>query len=291
MTIKLAHISDIHFYHLNKSPLQFFSKRFLANFNALLTRKSKFDSNLAYEVLPFLKNEGVTHLLISGDFTSSSSGAEFQMMQNYIKAAKNYGFNIFAIPGNHDAYTRSAHRNRAFFSYLGNLLDFGGDTHHNLIDHHVSAHKLLDSWWVVLLNCSKATALHKSTGVFSPEIETSLIDLLNVLPKECTITVACHYPFELYKFPKAHLERGKYLEKILKNDPRIRIYLHGHRHLHRIEKQGNMIIADSGSISLKNHSSFNILDFKPINCEITHYQRLNNTWSRTDVRETITALV
>ncbi len=291
MTLKIAHLSDIHFFHLNKSPLQFFSKRFLANFNSLLTRKRLLDSNLAYEVLPFLKKEGVTHLIISGDFTSSSSAKEFEMMQNYVKTIKNEGFEIFTLPGNHDVYTRSSHRNQSFFSYLGNLVDFSGDTAFNLMDHHVAAYKLIDPWWLVLLNCSCPTPLYKSTGVFSEKIEKSLTSLLNSLPQDSEITLVCHYPFEPFKYPKAHLERGSQLEKILQKDKRIRLYLHGHRHLPRIDAIGSITVADSGSISLRKASSFNLLNFSHKGCEITHYQYKNKIWSPTNVRETITSLV
>lgn len=291
MALKVAHLSDIHFFHLNKSPLQFFSKRFLANFNSLLTRGAILDSNLAYEVLPFLKKEGVTHLIISGDYTSSSSAKEFEMMQQYVKTIKSEGFELFTLPGNHDAYTKSSYRNQAFFSYLGDLVNFSGDTPFNLIDHHVAAYKLIDPWWLVLLNCSCPTPLHKSTGVFSPEIEKSLLSLLSSLPQDSEITLVCHYPFERYRYPKAHLERGSLLEKILQIDKRIRLYLHGHRHHPRIEQIGSITVADSGSISLKKASSFNLLDFSPNGCEITHYQHENKTWRPTDVRETITTLV
>ena len=291
MTLKIAHISDIHFFQFNKSPLQFFGKKFLANFNALFTRKKAFDSNLAYQALDFLKKEGASHLIISGDFTSSSSFEEFQMMHAYVNKAKTLGFRIFTIPGNHDAYTKSSYRNKLFFSHLKDLVSFTGDTPHNLVDDHVAAFKMNGPWWIVLLNCSAPTAIHKSTGVFSRAVEKSLLDVLETLPENAEITLVCHYPFERFKFPKAHLERGSHLEKILVADKRIRIYLHGHRHLHRIEQIGKIVVADSGSISLKKASSFNMLEFRDNSCEITHYQHDKHTWRITDVRETITTLV
>jgi predicted phosphodiesterase len=290
MTLKVAHLSDIHFFHLNKSLSQFFNKRFLANFNALFTREKLLDSNLAYKVLPFLKKQGVTHLIISGDFTSSSSAQEFRLMQEYVKEINNQGFKLFSLPGNHDAYTKSAHRNQLFFSYLSGLVNFKGDTTHSLVDDGVVAYNILEPWWLVLLDCSSSTAWHKSTGVFSKKIEKSLTSLLDSLPSKSEITVTCHYPFEKFRFPKAHLERGHILEEILANDKRIRIYLHGHRHNPRIEQAQNMILADSGSISLKKSSSFNLLEFSATKCEIVPYQHTNNDWRPSDVRETITCL-
>ncbi len=291
MALRVAHLSDIHFFHLNKNPLQFFSKRFLANFNALFTRRINFNSNLAYEVLPFLKKLGVTHLIISGDYTSSSSNQEFEMMNRYVKTIKNEGFELFTLPGNHDAYTNKAHRNQLFFSYLDGLVNFTGDTKHNLINDHVAAYKLKNPWWLVLLNCSCSTPWHKSIGVFSKDVEKSLLSVLKSLPEEAEITLACHYPFELFKFPRAHLEEGARLESIIMNDKRIRLYLHGHRHSHRIEQIGPITVADSGSISLKKASSFNLLTFSNNECEVSHYKYNNNSWSPTDVRKTITPLV
>ncbi len=263
--MKIAHISDIHFFHLNKNPLQFFSKRVLGNFHYFFGRRKHHDSSLAYKILPMLKKQGVTHLVISGDYTCTASAQEFQKMQDYIKAVKREGFEVFTLPGNHDAYTKSSYRNQSFFSYLGDLVSFKGDTSHNLIDHHVAAFKLKESWWLALVNCSFPTPWVKSTGIFSPEVEKQLNHLLQSIPSDAKIILTCHYPFEHFKYPSAHLERGDFLEKIVTADSRIRLYLHGHRHLHRIERRGNLTIADSGSISLKKSSSFNLIELKQDN--------------------------
>jgi 3',5'-cyclic AMP phosphodiesterase CpdA len=291
MALKIAHISDIHFFHMNKSPLQFFCKRFLANFHAFFTRRTALNPNLAYKVLPLLKKEGVTHIIISGDFTSSSSVREFQLMKNYITAVKASGFEVLTLPGNHDAYTKEAYRNQSFFTYLSNLVNFSGETGHNLIDHRTAAYKLTGPWWAVLINCSQPTPWHKSTGVFSKEVEESLLSTLEALPKNSEITLICHYPFERFRYPKAHLERGEKLEAIIKNDKRIRLYLHGHRHLQRVEQVAGITVADSGSISLKKRSTFNILNFDKTSCEITQYKYMNHTWTPTDDREKISSLV
>jgi Icc-related predicted phosphoesterase len=212
-------------------------------------------------------------------------------MKNYVKEIQNQGFKLFTLPGNHDAYTKNSHKNQLFFSYLNELVNFKGETPHSLIHDGVAAYKILDPWWLVLLNCSCSTPWHKSTGLFSKKIETSLNSLLNSLPKEAQITVVCHYPFEKFRYPRAHLERGHFLEKILTGDKRVRLYLHGHRHRHRIEPYENMVLADSGSISLKKSSSFNLLEFTSEQCEIKHYQYANEEWRPSNVRETITCLV
>jgi len=264
--MRVAHFSDIHFFHFHKSPLQFFSKRFLGNFNYYFNRKHVHDSHLAYEVLPRLKKQGVTHLIISGDYTTTASSTEFQLMRDYVNTVKEQGFQLFTLPGNHDAYTKSAHRNQSFFSYLGDLVPFG-----SLPDQHVAAFPLYESWQLILIDCSFPTPLYKSTGIFSLPVEKSLKSLLNTLPKNANLVVTCHYPFERYKYPKAHLERGSHLKEIILNDPRIKLYLHGHRHLHRIETLNHLTIADSGSISFKKKSSYNVIDFTETDFTICKY--------------------
>jgi 3',5'-cyclic AMP phosphodiesterase CpdA len=292
MSIRIAHFSDIHFYHLNKSPTQFFNKRVLANFHALFSRRKTHDPALAFDVLNFLKKEKVTHLIITGDYTTSSSKKEFEMMQKYIEVVKNEGFTLLTLPGNHDVYTKHALRNNSFFSYLGNYVNFEGDIpNFNLADESVAAYKISDNWWVVMIHCSTKTPLHKSTGIFSKKIEENLTSLLEKIPSDAEITAVCHFPFEPFRYPNAHLERGDALKKILIDDPRIKVYLHGHRHKHRIERLDSLLVCDSGSISLKKHSSLNIIDLKERECQITHYQYSENTWKPTDVRKSTKALV
>src|SRR5690606_11603845 len=118
MKFKLAHFSDIHFFKACKSPLQFFNRQFLGNFNYLFTRRKHFDQKLAELKAAELKQEGILSLLITGDFTCMASKAEFLQAKNFLIKLKNQGFKIYILPGNHDVYTKSAHSNKTFYKTL-----------------------------------------------------------------------------------------------------------------------------------------------------------------------------
>lgn len=285
MKFRIAHLSDIHFFHFEKSLVQFFSKRCIGNFNYYLTRRKIFDQTLAYQVVETLLKEGVTHLIITGDYTSTSSKQEFKMMQDYIKFLLSKGFIIYTFPGNHDVYTRKVDRNKLFYSTLEGLIDFQGDTAFNLIDHRVAAYKLGDTY-LLCCDASHASSPIRSTGFFDPETEANLRSVLNVLPPSAPIIFASHYPYEKFRYPNAHLKRGEVLESILSENPNIQVVLHGHRHEHRIERapSGHLLL-DSGSISLAMESTFNLIELESGMLEIMKYAYQNNEWKK-DGKET-----
>lgn len=273
MAFKLAHLSDIHFFHFCKSPLQFFSKRFIGNLNSYFTRRPIHNPHLAYQVIDSLKKLGVSHLLITGDYTTTGSKKELGYLKNYLEFLKTQGFTVYTIPGNHDVYTKTCGQKKKFYSQVGSLARLQGDTEHCLSNERVASFPLFDRCRLVLADCSYATPFYKSTGIFSEEVEKSLTGLLSELPSDAVIILAVHYPYDSYKFPTAHLERGNRLGKIIENDPRIRLYLHGHRHTAEImTKKGHMVI-DSGSISLLEGSSFNLLTISTDRLEAQLYKK------------------
>lgn len=279
--IRIAHLSDIHFFHFEKSPLQFFSKRFVGNFNTYLSRKKIFNQDFAYQVVDLLLKENVTHLLITGDYTCTSSKKEFALMVNYIKYLKSKGFTLFTIPGNHDVYTSRADRNKTFYTLLEEWIDFKGDTEKNLIEHRVAAYHLMGNFWLVCCDSARSTALIKSTGVFDKQTEINLKALLKELPKDAKILLANHFPYEKFRYPTAHLERGEALEEIILTHSNIKALLHGHRHRHRIKETRNgHLLLDSGSLSHKYRSSFNLLELSENSIEVHKYKRTDNNWER-----------
>ncbi|MBS0585593.1 MAG: metallophosphoesterase [Verrucomicrobia bacterium] len=285
VSYKIAHLSDVHFFHFCKSPLQFLSKRFLGNFNYLLNRSRIHNAHLAYEVVSFLKELGVHHLIITGDYTTTASKKELASFKDYLSFLQREGINLYTIPGNHDIYTNTRKNRSRFYHTLKESLPLEKAFYETLFKERVASAHLFDAYFLVMIDCSFAMPLYKSTGRFSNEVEMALKALLAKLPKEAFIILACHYPYDLYKFPKAHLERGSHLETIIKNDPRIRLYLHGHRHILELSPKDGHTVIDSGSISLKEASSFNLLICKKENLEIKLYQKNKETWSPADGRE------
>lgn len=289
--LKLAHISDLHFFHFGKTPLQFFDKTFIGNWHYLLNRRHRHSGALAYEVIEHFKKEGVTHLLITGDYTNSSSKKEMSLMKHYLATLKEAGFHLYSLPGNHDVYTKRAQRSQRFYTYAKEFIDFQGSLPYNLIDHKVAGYPLIGRWWLLLIDCALPNSWNKATGLFSEKGEHYLKEALNALPRDALIAVASHFPFESFKYPYAHLKRGERLATLLHEENRIRLYLHGHRHLPRIEFEKEILLGESGSLTLKASSSFNLLEFEADHCLLTQYQFNKDKWEKTDVQKSTHRLV
>ena len=152
MKFKLAHVSDLHFFHLNKSPLQFFDGRCFGNFNYLLSRRKLFNQNQIFQLAQKLKKEGVSSILISGDLTCTATHKEFLKVQDMIEHLKGQGFTVYAFPGNHDVYTKKNFQKKLFYTYFDNLIDFSGDYTFNLFQHKTAAYKLPHNVSLVLLD-------------------------------------------------------------------------------------------------------------------------------------------
>ena len=283
MKFKLAHVSDIHFFQACYSPTQFFNRRFLGNFNYLFSRRHKFDSNLIYNLSKKLKSNGITSLLISGDLTCTASKKEFDKVISMIKHLKNEGFTVYAFPGNHDVYTRAAHREKSFYKELSHHLDFYGDYSLNLIDHGVAAYKLPHNTHLMLLDATTFNRGINANGHFSTDLERNFKALLMEIPANGSIILSAHFPYCQYKKPKGHMIYGDRLEALIKNDERIKLYLHGHRHKPQIEKRETHLVVDSGSLSVKQSASYSLVEF----CENQFTSTLYNKEKEKNEQETI----
>lgn len=241
--------------------MQFFNRQFLANFNYIFTRARDFNAENIYTLSSKLKDQGITSLLISGDFTCMASKKEFKKAMMMLEHLKKRGFTIYAFPGNHDVYTKKAYRRKAFYNHFKDLLDFKGDYSLNLDSHGVAAYKLPHNVHLLLLDTTKFNTKTAANGLFSPEIEKYFKILLKEIPADGSIIVSSHFPYEEYKAPKAHMIDGNRLEVLIKSDPRIKLYLHGHRHIPGIEENETHLVIDSGSVSLKDTGSYSQTTF------------------------------
>ncbi len=247
--LKLAHISDLHFSNWDWNPAQFFSKRWLGNLNFLFGRRRIF----SYERLAFLpalyKEQGITHVIVTGDLTTTSAPAEFQKAREFIQSLEAQGLQVFCIPGNHDQYTRKAYEQQLFYNYFPQ--QWNESSSYNLKDHGMSAQKLSDKWWFVGLDTALATSWFFSSGYFSEKTEKHLIEFLSKLPTGEQVILFNHFPFFQHETPRKRLQRGDALRKILEQFPQVKIYCHGHTHrqcLADLKASQLPIILDSGSI-------------------------------------------
>jgi hypothetical protein len=130
------------------------------------------------------------------------------------------------------------------------------------------------------LDTARATNPYSSQGLFSEKLEQYTIELLGLLPPGDAIICFNHYPFFPQDEPRRNLARGEALEKMMRQFPQIRLYLHGHTHRHAIaDLQPNHlpILLDSGCCVQEKEGTWNLIDLLPDHCEVTAF-RWNGQW-------------
>jgi len=256
--MRIAHISDLHFSKPTYSPLQFFSKRWIGNFNLLFSRKRDYLATHLVPLPDLFQAQRVQHVIISGDLSTTSRPQEFEAAASFVEELKKKGFSVTLLPGNHDQYTQGAYRQKRFYHYFSCPL--------SLKDQGVAAQKLDPHWWIVTLDTALATSWFFSGGLFSPQIEEHLRAQLATLPKEDSVILVNHFPFFQNDRPHVWLERGPELQALIQSFPKVKLYLHGHSHRRTIadlRADGLPLIMDSGCASHRFHGSWNLLDLAP----------------------------
>jgi len=276
--MRFAHISDLHFGSFALSPLQFFSKRWLGNFNYLFNRKGDFSHARLAELINLFKAQDVTHVFITGDLSVTSRRVELKRAKRFIEKLKSAGLQVFTIPGNHDSYTKSSNRKKVFYQFFDSQYDPSCPL--NLKDHRVTYSKLKENLWLVCLDTAVATGLASSEGYFSPETEESLKKALNAIPEHDSIILLNHFPFFLNDVEKKQLLRGPELKNLIAQHPNIRLFLHGHSHRQTVaDLRPNRlpIISDSGSTPRIKDGACHIFDLSDRNLHLSVY-RYDGGW-------------
>lgn len=277
---RIAHLSDLHFAKLSLSPTQFLSKRWLGNLNLILKRKRHFSNQRPFSLINTLQKAQVTHVIISGDLTTTSYHQEYTLAKTFVQALQDAGMKVFLIPGNHDTYTKHSERTQAFYRYFPSRFATTQSEidQFSLKEHGVTTCPLTKGWRLLLLDTAIATSLISSNGLFSPTVEKNLQHLLKLIPPDEKILFVNHYPFFQHDEPNRRLIRGEQLERILASHPNIQLYLHGHTHRRTIaDLRSNQLplILDSGSTG-HSSGSWNLLDLTSTQLDLTVYQWLQS---------------
>ncbi len=271
--IRIAHISDLHFSKISFNPLQFFTKRWLGNFNSLFSRKKTFIADHLLSLPSLFSELNVDQLIISGDLTTTSRKKEFAQAKKFTDQCVKV-VPTFVIPGNHDHYTKKAYRDKIFYDYFPNT---------SLKNSGVSATSLGHKWWLVELDTTVPTPWLSSHGHFSIEMEKHLESVLKSIPQEDSVLLVNHFPFFNNEIRKI-LNRADNLKKLLQQFPQVKLFLHGHTHRQTLaDLRGNQlpIILDSGSTTHKHRGSWNLIDISDKGCDVHIYQLKNSSWEKT----------
>lgn len=268
--MKIAHLSDIHFFRNQFKLSTLFSKRLLGTLNHYMNPKRHSVDFDLFELPEVLKAQGVTHVVISGDFTTTSNVKEYQLASHFLKKLEDQGFKIFAIPGNHDHYTRQSDKTKRFYQFIKASID--------LKEKGISYEDFGDGFKCILLDTVLATPCWSSQGLFSKNLEKRLSNLLNSIPKEQPLIVINHFPVVKGNRPQRHQMVGlEALRSLLESHSNIVLYLHGHTHISEFSTTKPLMI-NSGSLTLTKGGSFHIMDLTDEFLEVEAYTYHDNTW-------------
>ncbi len=268
--MKIAHLSDIHFFRNQFDLKTLFSKRLLGTLNHYMNPKRHSVDFDLFELPEFLKGQGVTHVLISGDFTTTSNAKEYELASKFIKKLEDQGFKTFSIPGNHDHYTKKSDKDRRFYKYI--------KASNELKEKGLAYEDLGEGFKCILLDTVLATPLWSSQGLFSKNLEKRLSNLLNSIPKEQPLIVINHFPVVKGERPQRHqMLRLEALRELLESHSNILLYLHGHTHLSEFSTTKPLMI-NCGSLTLTKGGSFHIMDLTPNFLEVEAYTYQDKNW-------------
>ncbi len=281
---RVAHISDLHFYQLSCNPIQFFSKRWIGNFNSLLTRRKDFASHPLFSLIPLFRELKIDHLIISGDLTTTSLPKEFLEAKKFIEGCANAGISVYTLPGNHDHYTHGDFKKKVFYDFLPSSFD--AEEKSSLKHDGVAFKSLGNKWWLIGLDTTLSTPWFSSYGAFSPRIEKKLEEILNKIPEDNHVIMTNHFPFFNNEKRKI-LDRAEVLKKMLQKTPQVKLFLHGHNHrqvLADLRANQLPIILDSGSTTHKEYGGWNMIDITDTGADIHVFNLTTseeNPWKKT----------
>ncbi len=260
--MRLAQISDFHFTRPTWNPLRLSSKRLVGQMNWLFARKMCFGEGQLAALPQVLQQLRAEHVLLSGDFTSTALPAEFVAARAWVDQLP---CPWSAVPGNHDVYTLGAQWTNRYSRYFGEC---------------PAVRALNSSWTLVTVNTAQPS--WSSKGLFSIHSEHQLQQALNSIPRSQNILVLNHYSFLNNDRPTRSLRRAAALEQIVSQDPRIKLYLHGHTHRNivaNLQPAGLPIVLDGGCVADTRRGSWNLITLEDTYCRVDVYRWGNGRWA------------
>jgi predicted MPP superfamily phosphohydrolase len=271
--VKIVHFSDLHFSHFVKSPWQFLSKTWIGNANLLLTRGKKLQPIDPCHLIPLLKIIKPDLCLITGDLSTTAQPQEFLAAKSFVDELKKAGFNVLCLPGNHDCYTKKAHKKKLFYNYLSNT-----QGSQSLNKEGFELYEYEDSY-LLLFDLALPTPWFTAYGVASSSLRAALKKQLDLLNTDKTLVCAGHFPILKEGGFCHNLKQGRELFELFKPFKKT-YYLHGHHHNFAVIKQGPFIQIDAGSLSDIQKGSFSVLETSKES--ITSYLRKGDTFIKAE---------
>jgi 3',5'-cyclic AMP phosphodiesterase CpdA len=258
-TFKIAHLSDPHFAQVSYGIHQFFSKRWLGNWNLILFRKKRNRTEHILHLAKTIEALNVDSVFITGDFSTTSLEDEFLLAQSFIRS---FSVPVYVLPGNHDVYTRKAEKGKIFYDFFQN---------EEMRKKRIFKKHIKTGWWIIGLDCARANPLFSSNGFFFPELEEALELMLSEIPLSDNVIILNHFPLFNSGRRRHDLIHAERLQAILKKYFQVKIYLHGHdHHPYVIDRthEGFPLVVNSGSCSHIPNGTFFLIEMEPTGCLI-----------------------
>ncbi len=279
--MKIAHISDLHFFHFSWQPWTFITKRALASLNYLLFRRKVFNHKQLFSLVDLFRSEKVDLVVVSGDLTTTGHKKELKQAARLLRMFEEEGIPHLLIPGNHDFYLKKDEKKKRFYRFFGKSKS-------PLATQKIESGKLSSDWWYVALDTAYASPLFSSQGLFHPSMDEELEKVLNEIPKEVNVLCVNHFPIFAPDGPRRALKRRENLCEILKNHPEVKLYIHGHTHKHSIadlRSSSLPIILDAGCASYAEQGTFNMIELENKSIKVETYSFQEAHWQPSESRE------
>ncbi len=264
--MRIAHLSDIHFFKCELTFENFFSKNILGTINSIINRKRNGFAQKLEKLIPFLKDQQVTHIIISGDFTTTSNQHEYADAREFLSRLREQNFKVFIVPGNHDHYNKSAAVTKKFFTEFAIEGSYKEDG--------FICEDFGEGFKWIGLDTTCPTPFWSSQGLFSKKLEEKLESLLSSIPEAQPLIVVNHFPI-VTQTPLAkrkQLVRREQLKQLIEKYRNIKLYLCGHTHKSLIMAH-QPVILNSGSLTLTDNGCFHLMNLteQNLSVDVCHY--------------------
>lgn len=221
--MRLALIGDIHHYRLDLKWRDLFSKRVLGQTNLWLNRRHRFNHGILAPLLDRVAAVEPTHIVLTGDVTTTSLDNEFLDVARYLKPLSDR-YPTLLVPGNHDRYTFASKRSRRIERLMEHLLP-------RAFPHFSS---LGSRWYLLGLDGARPRVFDARGQLGEVQLQRTA-EHLSALREGDGLVVACHYPLgsppdALPVTPDHQLAEARALTRMLHDCPARIVYLHGHIH-------------------------------------------------------------
>ena len=221
---RFVQIGDLHFWEVVWNPLKLMNKRLLGNANVFLKRRHEYPVAFAETYTDIVAAVGAQTVVLTGDFTSTSTEREFAAGAAFAKGLAARGLDVIAMPGNHDVYTFHTLRTGRFRKYFGEFMPEGG----------YPARFDLPGGTPLIVVPTVCPNLLSSKGRVKPSEVEQTKALIDACP-EGPVVIAGHYPMlhETHAYqskPSRRLRNAGALRAMLGATGRDILYVAGHVH-------------------------------------------------------------